>query len=86
MDVSLFRSNEFVVLQIDDTGPGILDAEIDRIFEPFFRGSRSRGEGTGLGLSIVRRIVERCHGTILLENVPSPNNPGLRAKVSIPTI
>ncbi|MBN8990607.1 MAG: histidine kinase [Rhizobiales bacterium] len=86
VDVSLFRQNEAVILQVVDTGPGILDAEIDRIFEPFFRGSRSRGDGTGLGLSIVRRIAERCHGSIRLENVGPPDGPGLSASVGFPAV
>lgn len=86
VDVSLFRQNEAVILRVVDTGPGILDAEIDRIFEPFFRGSRSRGDGTGLGLSIVRRIAERCHGSIRLENVGPPDGRGLSASVSFPAV
>ncbi|HCX18212.1 MAG TPA: histidine kinase, partial [Afipia sp.] len=86
VDVSLFRQGEAVILQVVDTGPGILSAEIDRIFEPFFRGSRSRGDGTGLGLSIVRRIAERCHGSIRLENVGPPDGPGLSACVTFPAV
>lgn len=86
VDVSLFRQNEAVILQVADTGPGILDAEIDRIFEPFFRGSRSRGDGTGLGLSIVRRIAERCHASIRFENMRPPEGPGLNASVSFPAV
>ncbi len=86
VDVSLFRQNEAVILQVADTGPGIPDADIDRIFEPFFRGSRSRGDGTGLGLSIVRRIAERCHGSIRLENTRVPEGPGLSASVSFPAV
>ncbi|HAP48991.1 MAG TPA: histidine kinase [Afipia sp.] len=86
VDVSLFRQGEAVILQVVDTGPGILSAEIVRIFEPFFRGSRSRGDGTGLGLSIVRRIAERCHGSIRLENVGPPDGPGLSACVTFPAV
>lgn len=82
-DVSLFAENEFIVFMVEDTGSGIPDADLDRIFEPFFRGSRSRGEGSGLGLSIARRIVERCHGSIRLENKPTPGS-GLRVIVRIP--
>ena len=84
MDLSLFRQSDAVILQVADTGPGILASEIDRIFEPFFRGSRSRGDGTGLGLSIVLRIAERCHGSIRLENVGPPGGHGLIASVSFP--
>lgn len=86
VDLSLFRQSDAVILQVADTGPGILASEIDRIFEPFFRGSRSRGEGTGLGLSIVRRIAERCHGSIRLENARQPGGQGLVASVSFPAV
>ena len=53
---------EFVTLSVADEGPGIPPDELDRIFERFFRGDRSRGTpGTGLGLAIVRHIL-RAHG------------------------
>lgn len=84
VDVSLFVEDDHVVFQVDDTGPGIPEADLDRISEPFFRGSRAHGEGTGLGLSIVRSIVERCRGFIRLENKPHSEGPGLRVRVSIP--
>jgi two-component system OmpR family sensor kinase len=84
VDVSLFAENEFVVFMVEDTGSGIPDADLDRIFEPFFRGSPSRGEGTGLGLSIVRSIVDRCHGSIQLQNKAIAEGSGLRATVRFP--
>lgn len=84
VDVSLFADSQFALFTVEDTGPGILDADLDRIFEPFFRGSHSRGEGSGLGLSIARRIVHRCHGSIQLDNKSPPNGSGLRVTVRIP--
>jgi two-component system OmpR family sensor kinase len=57
---------------------------MDRIFEPFFRGSRPVEQGTGLGLSIVRRIVDRLGGSIVLENISGPSGNGLRATVRLP--
>lgn len=53
---------EHVTLSLADEGPGIPPDELDRIFERFYRGDRSRGTpGTGLGLAIVRHIL-RAHG------------------------
>jgi len=83
VDVSLFAEYGFIVFMVKDTGSGIPDADLNRIFEPFVRGSRSQGEGSGLGLSIARRIVERCHGSIRLENKSAPGS-GLRVIVRLP--
>jgi len=45
--------------RVEDTGPGIPPAEQAQLFQPFVRGSQSRGEGLGLGLSLARRICEQ---------------------------
>jgi signal transduction histidine kinase len=51
-----------VVIEVRDSGPGIDSNELALVFEPFFRGTRTRSEpGFGLGLSIVKSIVE-AHG------------------------
>ncbi|WP_432830341.1 PAS domain S-box protein [Dactylosporangium sp. CA-092794] len=58
---------EQVRLTIADTGMGIPEAEIDQIFEQFFRSSRSherQSQGTGLGLAITKTIIERHGGRI----------------------
>lgn len=52
-----------VVLAVSDDGPGISDANAERIFAPFFTTARDRG-GTGLGLSIARALVESQGGTL----------------------
>ncbi len=56
-----------VELEVSDTGPGIPDHMIDRLFEPYMTG---KSRGSGLGLSIVRRIVEEHGGSIEAENRP----------------
>jgi two-component system OmpR family sensor kinase len=81
VDIGVFREGAQIILQVEDTGPGIPVDDIERVFEPFVRGSRPTEEGTGLGLSIVKRIVERLKGSVTLENVP---RAGLRVTVAFP--
>jgi two-component system, OmpR family, sensor kinase len=84
VDIGVYREGRDAVLQIEDTGPGIAQADLDRIFEPFFRGSRPAEDGTGLGLSIVKRIVERLHGSVVIENRSDGGQTGLRATIRLP--
>src|SRR5262249_47426244 len=56
----------FVGVTVGDTGQGMDDYTLDRVFRPFFT---SKPEGTGLGLAIVRRIVDSHGGSIVLESV-----------------
>jgi two-component system OmpR family sensor kinase len=85
VDIGVYREGGDAVIQVEDTGPGIPLEDIDRIFEPFFRGSRTTDDGTGLGLSIVKRIVDRLGGTIALDNISSSASTGLRATIRFPT-
>ena len=58
-----------VILEVEDTGPGIPSEHLDKVFDPFF-ATKSQGQGTGLGLSIVRRILQMQGGTIIIGNRP----------------
>ncbi len=52
---------QMVVLQVEDTGPGIAPAEREAVFRPFYRSSEVQVDGSGLGLAIVQEIAQR-HG------------------------
>jgi two-component system, OmpR family, sensor kinase len=84
VDVSVLSENDHAVLRIQNTGPGIPEAHINRVFEPFNRGSRSDGDGVGLGLSIVQRIVSNHQGSIILENASVASHTGIRVTVRFP--
>lgn len=84
VDLYLYRDGNSAVVRIEDTGPGIVPADLERVFEPFFRGGRPTDEGTGLGLSIVRRIVDGFDGRITMENIAVPEQSGLRVTVTLP--
>jgi signal transduction histidine kinase len=60
LTISTHAAEEFVVVRISDTGPGIPEDVIGRIFEPFFT-TKPVGQGTGLGLDIAFRIVVNKH-------------------------
>jgi two-component system OmpR family sensor kinase len=84
IDAGAYRDGDMAILQIEDTGPGVPEGEIDRIFEPFFRGQHPEGDGVGLGLSIVKRIVDRLGGSIEAVNVGESGRTGLRVLVKLP--
>jgi two-component system sensor histidine kinase TctE len=52
---------QVVVLQVEDTGPGIAEAERELVFRPFYRALGTDADGSGLGLAIVQEIVQQ-HG------------------------
>jgi two-component system, OmpR family, sensor kinase len=84
VDLQLYAECTSAVLRVEDTGPGIAETELARVFEPFYRSPRNEGGGTGLGLSIVHRIVKSLSGWVVLENIAAPKGPGLRVIVIIP--
>jgi len=60
-----------VEVTVADTGPGIADHDLDRVFDRFARSSGSRGSGSGLGLAIVRDLVEAHGGHVEATNTPT---------------
>jgi len=71
-----------VQLQVDDSGPGIPEAERALVFEPFYRILDNGSEGSGLGLAIVREIARQHDADITLSDLPhSASASGLRVQV-----
>ena len=72
----------YLVLSVLDRGPGLGEAELDALFNPFIRGDSARGgKGSGLGLAIVRRIAALHGGNVELRNRAGG---GLEARVCLP--
>ena len=85
LTLKLTRIGDDAVLQVTDTGVGIPEASIDRVFERFYRVDKARSRqsgGSGLGLSIVKAMVERNDGTI---TVASQDSIGTTFTVTFPT-
>ena len=82
--VTVDDNDERLAIVIRDEGPGIPDADLERVFEPFYRleGSRNRETGgTGLGLTIARGIAEAHGGSLSLRN---RSEGGLEVRLILP--
>lgn len=76
------RFEDTIVIEISDTGTGIANDDLPRIFERFFKADRSRtGQGTGMGLAIAKHIVEAHGGSI---QVRSEEGKGSTFSFSLP--
>lgn len=73
INVECSTTVEHVTVTIRDTGPGISENDLERVFEPLYRGESSRNResgGTGLGLTIARRIFRAHGGDLTVGNHP----------------
>ncbi len=68
IDLEVDSDMDFVTIKIKDSGPGISDENMDKIFEPMFTTKKT---GTGLGLVICKSIIEQHGGTISASNKPT---------------
>jgi two-component system OmpR family sensor kinase len=84
--VEMFLSDheDSAELLVKDSGPGIVDEELVRVFDPFYRVLGNDQPGSGLGLSIVRTIADRLGLTMELYNNEPPDQSGLSARLIFP--
>jgi two-component system OmpR family sensor kinase len=80
VEIRVEPGGEIVAVEISDTGPGLPEHMLGRVFEPFTRHTEG-GEGTGLGLAIVRAIADRIGARVSLRNRIGTN--GLIARVEL---
>ncbi len=69
LEIVAEKKEEWIVVSVIDSGPGVPEDIRDRIFEPFFT-TKKHGEGIGLGLDICRKIVDSLGGRIEMVSVP----------------
>ena len=80
-----FKTGKSIVrIIVEDAGPGLPEADLERVFEPFVRVDASRSRetgGVGLGLAVARAVARAHGGDITLQN---QSDGGLRAEVTLP--
>lgn len=82
--IALSVANETILIAVKDNGPGIPIAELDRVFQPFYRLDKSRNRasgGVGLGLTAAQAVIRGHGGTLCLRN---RTEGGLEAIVTLP--
>ena len=82
--MAVTAASSTVDITVDDDGPGIAEADRQRVFEPFTRldAARTADQGTGLGLAIVAEIVGDLGGRVRVDDSPLG---GARLVVSLPS-
>lgn len=68
VSIRAFEQNNDMLIEVTDTGPGITDEFLSKIFEPLFT---TKTGGTGLGLSICKKIIDEHNGLITVKNSPT---------------
>ena len=84
VEIELGREADRICLRVSDTGPGVEESELTKIFEPFYRTDPSRDhrrKGEGIGLAITASVIERHEGRCEARNRAAG---GLEVPLSLP--
>jgi two-component system sensor histidine kinase TctE len=76
------KFGKVVVLQVEDSGPGIPESERDLVFQPFYRALGTEADGSGLGLPIVMEIADQHAAVVTLEDA-TPGKAMLGARFTV---
>lgn len=86
IEVTLLPSNKYITVQVSDTGCGIDEHDLPRVFDRFYRGEKSREDysgNAGLGLAIAKRVLE-LHGSSI--SVSSTSGAGATFSFTVPIL
>ena len=82
--VDVYNTKERLTITVEDSGIGMNEAQVVKIFDPFQQASTDtevRYGGTGLGLSVVKKIIEKMGGEINVDSIP---DTGTKFKIDLP--
>lgn len=83
IQINMEQNDHETIFSVDDSGPGLNDKDINKVFEKYWSAGSSDCAGTGLGLFICKSIVEAHGGHIYVENIPGS---GARFKFTLPKV
>jgi len=78
--IRLYKNENSVIIEFEDTGCGMKQEHIDRMFDPFYT-TKPVGEGSGLGMSIGYKVIQNHNGTIVVDSV---EGKGTKLKIELP--
>lgn len=84
IDISMEEHDHEFIFSVDDSGPGLKDKELNKVFEKYWTGNATDCAGTGLGLFICKTIIEAHGGHIFVENLSG--GKGARFRFSVPKV
>ncbi|MBE9482199.1 MAG: response regulator [Chloroflexi bacterium] len=87
VSISSLEKDDFVQIEVNDTGIGIAAEDLPRVFDDFYRGMKvSEAEGAGIGLSIAKKIIDAHGGRIWAESPNHETGQGTKFSFTLPNV